>query len=63
MVLLLDLYLNHDKLAEAKEIFQQLKVLDSNFVLDKYKVIKMAEIIVKTENFESKSSSKSLINI
>lgn len=53
MVLLLDLYLNHDKLVEAKEIFQQLKANDSGFILDKYKVIKMTETIARTDSVES----------
>lgn len=55
MVLLLDLYLNYDKLVEAKEIFQQLKANNSEFVLDKYKVIKMTETIARTDSVESES--------
>lgn len=55
MVLFLDLYLNSDKLAEANEIYQELKTMNPNFVLDKYKVIKMAEVIAKIESVESKS--------
>lgn len=53
MVLFLDLYLNHNKLEEAKEVFEQLKATNSEFILDKYKVIKMAEVIVNTEGVES----------
>lgn len=53
MVLLLDLYLNHNKLVEAKEIYQTLMNNNSNFILDKYKVIKLAEAIAKTESIES----------
>jgi len=59
MVLLLDLYLNYDKLAEAKDIFQQLKTADPEFVLDRYKVIKMTESIARIESVESKFSSLS----
>lgn len=55
MVLLLDMYLNHDKLAEAQEIYQQLKTTDPEFVLDKYKVIKMTESIAKNNSIESES--------
>lgn len=55
MVLLLDLYLNYDKLAEAKEILQELKTANPDFVLDKYKIIKMTESIAKNESIESKS--------
>lgn len=54
MVLLLDLYLNHNKLEEAKEIFKQLNTTNSEFILDRYKVIKMAEEIVKTDGVQSK---------
>lgn len=54
MVLLLDLYLINNHLAEAKEILQQLKTEDADFVLDKYKVIHMALAIVETESVESK---------
>lgn len=54
MVLLMDLYLNHDKLAEAREIYDQLKT-DPEFVLDKFKVIKMTETIAKMDSIESKS--------
>lgn len=63
MVLLLDLYLNYDKLAEAKDVFQQLKTADPEFVLDRYKVIKMTESIARNDSVESKflSSSKKLI--
>lgn len=59
MVLLLDLYLNYDKLAEAKDIFQQLKTADPEFVLDRYKVIKMTESIARIESVESKFLSLS----
>lgn len=56
MVLLLDMYLNFGKLAEAKEILQELKTSNPEFVLDKYKIIKMTESIAKNESIESKSS-------
>lgn len=55
MVLLIDMYLNHNKLAEAKQVFHELKTNNSDFVLDKFKVIKMAEVIAKTEGVESRS--------
>lgn len=55
MVLLLDLYLNCGKLAEAKEILQELKTSNPEFVLDKYKIIKLTESIAKHESIESKS--------
>lgn len=55
MVLLLDMYLNCGKLAEAKEILQELKTSNPEFVLDKYKIIKMTESIAKNESIESKS--------
>lgn len=55
MVLLLDMYLNCGKLAEAKEILQKLKTSNPEFVLDKYKIIKMTESIAKNESIESKS--------
>lgn len=55
MALLLDLYLSHDKLAEAKEMLQVLKTTNPEFVLDKFKVIKMAESIAKNSSSESKS--------
>lgn len=54
MVLLLDLYLSCDKLAEAKDIFQQLKAADPEFVLDRYKVIKMTESIARNDSADSK---------
>lgn len=54
MVLLMDLYLNHNKLAEAKKMYDQLKT-NTDFVLDKYKVVKMAETIAKMDSIESKS--------
>lgn len=53
MVLLLDLYLNNNMLVEAKEIYQELKNKNSDFILDKYKVIKLTEEIAKTESVES----------
>lgn len=55
MVLLLELYLNNDKLAEAKDIYEQLKTANTEFVLDRYKVIKMTETIAKIDSIESKS--------
>lgn len=54
MVLLLDMYLNHNKLDEAKQIFHELKTNNSEFILDKFKVIKMTELIARTESIESK---------
>jgi len=54
MVLLMDMYLNHNKLEEAKKIFHELKTNNSEFVLDKFKVIKMTEVIAKTDSVESK---------
>jgi len=54
MVLFLDMYLNLNKLEEAKAIFQQLKTTNSEFVLDRYKIIKMTEVIVNTDGVESK---------
>lgn len=53
-VLLLDLFLSLNKLTEAREIFQQLKTNDPDFILDRYKVIRMAEVISKNEGAESK---------
>jgi pentatricopeptide repeat protein len=53
MVLLIDLYLNHNMLVEAKEIYQELKNKNSDFILDKYKVIKLTEAIAQTESIES----------
>lgn len=55
MVLLLDMYLNHNKLDEAKQIFHELKTNNSEFILDKFKVIKMTELIARTESIESKN--------
>lgn len=54
MVLLIDMYLNHNKLDEAKQIFHELKTNNSEFILDKFKVIKMTELIAKIESIESK---------
>jgi len=54
MVLLIDMYLNHNKLDEAKQIFHELKTNNSDFILDKFKVIKMTELIAKIESIESK---------
>lgn len=42
-------------LTEAKEVFHELKTDDSGFVLDRYKVIKMTELIARTDSVESKS--------
>lgn len=42
-------------LSEAKDIYHDLKTNDSDFVLDKYKVVKMAELIARTDSVESKS--------
>ncbi|KAL4132665.1 hypothetical protein QTP88_009784 [Uroleucon formosanum] len=53
MVLLLDMYLNHNKLDEAKQIFHELKTNNSEFILDKFKVIKMTELIARTESIEN----------
>jgi len=53
MVLLIDMYLNHNKLDEAKQILQELKN-NPEFILDKFKVVKMAELIAKTDGIESK---------
>lgn len=55
MVLLIDLYLNHNKLAEAKQIFHELKTNNPEFTLDKFKVIKMTEVIARTDGIEGKS--------
>ncbi|CAH1737969.1 unnamed protein product [Aphis gossypii] len=52
MVLLIDLYLNHNKLAEAKQIFHELKTNNPEFTLDKFKVIKMTEVIARTDGIE-----------
>lgn len=56
MVLLIDLYLNHNMIVEAKEIYQELKNKNSDFILDKYKVIKLTEAIARTESIESEHS-------
>jgi len=48
------MYLNHSKLDEAKQIFHELKTNNSEFILDKFKVIKMTELIAKLESIESK---------
>jgi len=55
MFLLIDLYLNHNKLAEAKQIFHEIKTNNPEFTLDKFKVIKMAEVIAKSDGVEGKS--------
>ncbi|XP_025193243.1 leucine-rich PPR motif-containing protein, mitochondrial [Melanaphis sacchari] len=52
MVLLLDVFLNHNKLTEAKQIFNELKTNNPEFTLDKFKVIKMTEVIAKTDSVE-----------
>jgi len=54
MVLLIDMYLNHNKLDEAKQILHELKTNNSDFILDKFKVVKMAELIAKIDGVESK---------
>jgi len=54
MVLLLDMYLNHNNLDEAKKIFHELKSNNSEFILDKFKVIKMTELIAKKDGIESR---------
>lgn len=53
MVLLMELYLNLNKLAEAKELYNNI-ANNSEFSIDKYKIIKMAEVIAKFESVESK---------
>ncbi|VVC25742.1 Pentatricopeptide repeat,Tetratricopeptide-like helical domain [Cinara cedri] len=53
MVLLMELYLNNDKLAEAREIYENIKSNDPEFILDKYKVVKMAEVIAKIDSIEN----------
>ncbi|XP_050542701.1 leucine-rich PPR motif-containing protein, mitochondrial-like isoform X8 [Daktulosphaira vitifoliae] len=52
LVFLIDLYLSNNKLEEAKYLYQQLTSADPNFVLDKYKMVKMADLIVKDESVE-----------
>jgi len=54
MVLLIDMYLNHNKLDEAKQILHELKTNNSEFILDKFKVIKMTELVAKIDGIESK---------
>lgn len=54
MVLLLDMHLNNNNLDEAKKILHELKTNNSEFILDKFKVIKMTELIAKTDGIESK---------
>lgn len=54
MVLLVDMYLNLNKLDEAKQILHELKTNNPEFILDKFKVVKMAELIAKTDGIESK---------
>lgn len=49
------MYLNHNKLAEAKQIFHELKTNNPEFTLDKFKVIKMTEVIARTDGIEGKS--------
>lgn len=53
MVLLIDMYLNHNKLDEAKQILHELQTNNSEFILDKFKVIKMTELIAKTDGIEN----------
>lgn len=54
MILFMELYLNLNKLTEAKEIFESIKANDPEFLMDKYKVVKMAEVIAQLESIESK---------
>lgn len=42
-------------LTEAKDIYNELKTENADFVLDKYKVIKMTELIARFDSVESKS--------
>ncbi|XP_050423237.1 leucine-rich PPR motif-containing protein, mitochondrial-like [Adelges cooleyi] len=52
LVLLLDLYLSNDKLNEAKDLYQQLTMANQQFLLDKHKMVKMAEVIAKNDCVE-----------
>lgn len=54
LILFMELYLNLNKLTEAKEIFENIKANDTDLLMDKYKVVKMAEVIAKLESVESK---------
>jgi len=48
------MYLNHNKLEEAKQLLHEINANNSEFILDKFKVVKMAELIAKIDGIESK---------
>lgn len=42
-------------LTEAKDIYNELKTNNPDFVLDRYKVIKLTELMARSDSVESKS--------